>query len=620
MRTMSKTLTKTLSGVPSVVRSSSPPPLADNESLVSMDQTGPDLPVFRVGSAEVLKAADKQAEGKEMADFKRQSSGKFDFAEFRPYDFLAMSAPPDGPFGDAGNSEAGKEAHTEFQPLTQPALAQTAPVTASAPPQPSPGSADLRVPGTPTAQGRILDLRCESNNLQIGDFRPLDLLAMSAPTKGAFSDCSTCEHEPDEAALPAFQPLPQPPLAQSAPLNALAASQAGSAQAAEKLGVDLSFRSGDTNSMWQSGVHLTDFRPPDFMQTAPEDQAADAEGKARFLSKSADLEATEFRPLEFFAKSAVVDPGVNLRPLQQPSLAQTAPADASPQEEPSASDTPKATSSRQAGLADRTGQPGAEDKKLKDSRRKSADLQTTEEFRPLDFLAKSAPAEPPGGRDLRPLKQAPLARSAPVSENEKSKGQRRDSAPLNTLKPSPQGKGSVGARAVYAWRYGRAGVWHSVRDCTIELQHGSLLVRRGGMLQQALPCTSITQAITYGTLGRLIVAAQPGVDSLFVSLDKEVLGGLVKALAGNGITVKRVGYADFYGLQKDLLFPATPLLDSSQLDTKATEPVPLRTRSGLPTGGVQVELGKQLDALRAQQAQLERLEAQLLAMANAAAP
>eukprot|EP00756_Hemistasia_phaeocysticola_P007302 Hpha_TRINITY_DN14201_c0_g1::TRINITY_DN14201_c0_g1_i2::g.22681::m.22681 len=196
--------------------------------------------------------------------------------------------------------------------------------------------------------------------------------------------------------------------------------------------------------------------------------------------------------------------------------------------------------------------------------------------------------------------------------------------------------GSVEEMPVWAWRYGRGGEWHSVRGCTIELQQGSLLVRRSGALQQALPCLSVTQALTYGSLGRLIVAASPGVDSMFLSLDKTVHKAIVAALATYGVSVSCVGYADFFALQKQLVFPAVPLYEAPRIVEKKPEPSPpkktkpvkspqpVRAPQGkvvevapeLPPGGInstmQDELSKQLEAIRSQQEQLARLEAQLL--------
>jgi len=206
---------------------------------------------------------------------------------------------------------------------------------------------------------------------------------------------------------------------------------------------------------------------------------------------------------------------------------------------------------------------------------------------------------------------------------------------------------SFEAKPVWAWRFGRGGEWHSVRGCTVELQQATLVVKREGFLQQTLPCVSIAQALTYGSLGRLIIAAHPGVDSLFLSLDKEVHTLVVSALASYGVTVTTVGYAEFFALQKQLVFPGAPIFDApassceqpsavkkpgkpskpsqpvqSQGKKSPNAPPPPEKKSPKEetiTPGMQAELSKQLTAIRSQQEQLARLEAQLLQL-GAAAP
>lgn len=265
-------------------------------------------------------------------------------------------------------------------------------------------------------------------------------------------------------------------------------------------------------------------------------------------------------------------------------------------------------------------------------------------WRPLRSLGQQPPVntEP----FVKPSAQPSSQETGMSTVNARPSAEPPCSAVTQTKRRPSQGS-NMGAQEAWAWRYGRGGQWHSVRGCTIEVHHGSLLVRRSGALQQALPCTSVAQAVTYGNLGRLIVAAVPGVDSLFLSLDKDEHAGVVAALATYGITVQCVGYADFFALQKQLVFPASPLFDppraekkaerrssraakatQQQPQQKATQPQPtkkqVRIAPDLPprkSGGMdadmQAELSKQLSAIHEQREQLARLEAQLLRLAAA---
>lgn len=196
---------------------------------------------------------------------------------------------------------------------------------------------------------------------------------------------------------------------------------------------------------------------------------------------------------------------------------------------------------------------------------------------------------------------------------------------------------SFEAQSVWAWRFGRGGEWHSVRGCTVELQQATLVVKREGFLQQTLPCVSVAQALTYGSLGRLIIAAVPGVDSLFLSLDKEVHTLVVSALATYGVSVTTVGYAEFFALQKQLVFPGAPIFDAppscevsgvkkpkAVKPSQPIQPLPPQKEKKSPkeetvSAEMQAELSKQLIAIRSQKEQLARLEAQLLQL-GAAAP
>eukprot|EP01065_Artemidia_motanka_P033095 TRINITY_DN4005_c2_g1_i1.p1 TRINITY_DN4005_c2_g1~~TRINITY_DN4005_c2_g1_i1.p1 ORF type:complete len:450 (+),score=131.07 TRINITY_DN4005_c2_g1_i1:88-1350(+) len=243
------------------------------------------------------------------------------------------------------------------------------------------------------------------------------------------------------------------------------------------------------------------------------------------------------------------------------------------------------------------------------------------------------------------MQQGPWMWGGPMAAHAQQWTQERAPAPA----PAPARR-PVAQRAtqdstpqpVWAWRYGKGGEWHSVQGCTVAVERGCLIVRRGAALQQALPCASVLQAVTYGALGRLIVAGQPGTNSMFLSLEKVAHKNTLTALRRHNVPVNTVPYADFFGLQKQLTFPPAPLQEARDDDVcgppplapgperasanpapkqsapqppKPPQPPPKPAPAALPVSpGMQKELMEQLNELRKQQEQLAAIEKRLATM------